>query len=134
MRVHVSNDLSDLTSDMRKVAVRARRDMVETVRDGIRAGSLEARTLAKRSAGAHGKHYHRAITAEMSTIREFGGVGIVAGEYGPDISKPQGGMSFENGSRNQKPHRDLAKSADLIGPVFAREVERLPDGWFWPND
>ncbi len=133
MRVHVSNTLDDLASDLRRVAITARRDMAETVRDGIRAGSLEARTLAKRSAGAHGKHYHRAITAEMARPAEFGGVGIVAGEYGPDIAKPQGGMSFERGSRNQPPHNDLAKSADLIGPSFGAEVRRLPDKWFWPE-
>jgi hypothetical protein len=28
---------------------------------------------------------------------------------------PQGGMSFEFGSRNQPPHLDLNRSADIIG-------------------
>lgn len=132
MRVRVSNTLDDLASDLRKIAVTARRDMAETVRDGIRAGATEARTLARRSAGAHGKHYHKAITTEMKPLQGFGDVGIVSGEYGPDISEPQGGMSFERGSRNQPPHNDLAKSADLIGPSFGQEVSRLPDRWFWP--
>lgn len=131
MRVHVSNTLEDLASDLRKVATTARRDMVGVVRDGIRAGSTEARTLAKRTAGAHGKHYHKAITSEMLGAGLFGNT--ISGEYGPDVNKPQGGMSFERGSRNQPPHNDLAKSADLVGPIFAREVAQLPDRWFWPN-
>jgi hypothetical protein len=55
----------------------------------------------------------------------------VSGEYGPDAAMPQGGMSFEFGSRNQKPHLDLAKSADVIGPALAQEVRGLADQWFW---
>jgi hypothetical protein len=67
--------------------------------------------------------------------KTFAGFGstVIQGEYGPDIAHPQGGMSFEGGSRNQPPHNDLAKSADLIGPAFQGEVHRLPDKWFWPN-
>lgn len=131
MRIRVHHTLDDLEDDLKTIARRARRDMVGVVRDGIRAGNTEAAALAKTSAGAHGKHYHRAFSAEMH--RGFGLFGnVISGEYGPDVNKPQGGMSFEGGSRNQKPHRDLAKSADLIAPIFAREVAQLPDRWFWP--
>jgi hypothetical protein len=40
-------------------------------------------------------------------------------------------MSFEFGSRNQPPHLDLAKSADLAGPMFARDVAKVAARWFW---
>lgn len=131
MRIRVIQGLDDLADDMLGIAKTARKDMVGVVREGIRTGNAVAKDNAKRTAGKHGKHYHRAFSAEMHGIVEFGGVAGISGEYGPDSAKPQGGMSFENGSVNQPPHRDLAKSADLIGPSFAQEVSRLPDRWFW---
>jgi hypothetical protein len=42
-------------------------------------------------------------------------------------------MSFEYGSRNQPPHLDLNKSADLIGPQLAKDAGNLLDSLFWPN-
>lgn len=130
--IRVTTTTDDLEADLRHIARTARGDMRDVVRDGIKAGNTLAKDFAKRSAGAHGKHYHRAFTTEMR-----GGLGLfgntISGEYGPDIARPQGGMSFEQGSRNQPPHLDLARSADIIGPSFAQEVRALPDRWFWPN-
>ena len=133
MRVHVSNTLNDLASDLRKIATGARRDMREVVLISARDGNAIARGFAKKSAGSHGKHYFKAFTAEASQTREFGGVGVISAEYGPRIDRPQGGMSFERGSRNSPPHNDLAKSADLIAPFFDIAAQELPDKWFWPN-
>lgn len=133
MRVHVTNTLDDLFSDMAHITRTAGRDMAGVVRDGIRVGADVARENAKRSSGKHGKYYPRAITAEMHSGFHGFGASVYSGEYGPDIARPQGGMSFERGSRKQKPHLDLARSADLIGPSFAAEVARLPDKWFWPH-
>lgn len=131
MRIRVVHGIDDLANDMASIAVNARRDMVKVVRNGIRAGNMVAKDYARVSAGAHGKHYHRAFSTEMHGIVTFGGAAGISGEYGPDAAKPQGGMSFENGSVNQKPHRDLARSADLIGPSFAQEVRQTAAGWFW---
>lgn len=129
--VRVRHDIGRLAADMADIPARARVDMRATVREGIKVGNSLARDFAARSEGAHGKHYHKAFTTEMRpTFEGFGSV-IFSGEYGPDIARPQGGMSFEFGSRNQKPHLDLARSADTIGPAFAGEVSRLPDRWFW---
>lgn len=125
MRIKVTHSLDDLADDLETIVRRAPRDMAKVVREGIRAGNMVARDFARESAGAHGKHYHRAFSAEMT--------GRTTGEYGPDAAMPQGGMSFEHGSRNQPPHLDLARSADLIGPSFAQEVRKLPDDWFWPG-
>lgn len=132
MRINVTHDIGDLANDLTAIAKRVKPDMRGVVKDGIREGNKAARSFAKKSAGAHGKHYHKAITWEMGKGFSGFGTSIIAGEYGPDISRPQGGMSFEGGSRNQPPHNDLAKSADLIGPSFQGEVSRLPDRWFWP--
>ncbi len=130
-RVRVIHGIDDLASDMAGIARGARRDMVKVVREGIKVGATVARDNAKRTAGEHGKHYPRSITSEMHGIVEFGGSAGISGEYGPDPALPQGGMSFEGGSRNQPPHNDLAKSFDLIAPAFAGEVSRTVDGWFW---
>lgn len=128
--VRVEHSIGRLAADMADIPARARVDMRAAVREGIRVGNTVAKDFAKRSAGSHGKHYPNAFTAEMNTGGGLFG-NVISGEYGPDIAMPQGGMSFEFGSRNQKPHLDLARSADLVGPAFAQEVGRLPDGWFW---
>ena len=93
-------------------------------------GNAVAKNTGRRTAGRRGKVYPRACTWEASSFAGFGGAAYSA-EYGPDSARPQGGMSFEFGSRNQPPHLDLAKSADLIGPVMAKEAGDMIDGWFW---
>jgi hypothetical protein len=129
--VRVHHSIDRLAADMADIPVRARVDMRATVRNGLRVGNSLAKDFAKKSAGKHGKHYHKAFTTEMYGVVSFAGVNGIAGEYGPDAARPQGDMSFERGSRNQKPHLDLARSADFIAPAFAGEVRRLPDRWFW---
>lgn len=130
-QVNVRHNIGRLAADMADIPARARVDMRTTVRDGVKTGNSVAVENAKRSEGAHGKHYHRAFSWEMRPTFSGFGTTIFSGEYGPDISKPQGEMSFEGGSRNQKPHLDVARSFDLIGPAFVGEVRRLPDRWFW---
>jgi hypothetical protein len=127
----VIHGIDDLASDMAAIPAKALKDMRSTVREGIKVGNTVAKDFARESSGSHGKLYPRSFSAEMHGVVSFGGTNGISGEYGPDAAKPQGGMSFEFGSRNQKPHLDLARSADLIGPSFAQEVRNLPDGWFW---
>lgn len=122
-RIRVTHDIDDLANDLAAIVRAAPGDMARVVRKNAVDGNKLAAGFAKESAGRHGKHYHRAFSAEQVTPLSY--------EYGPDSAKPQGGMSFERGSRNQPPHLDLAKSADLIGPAFAQDVHELPDSWFW---
>lgn len=130
MSVREHDNLDALAADLASIAKRAPVDMREVVRNGITAGNIIAQDYARISAGRHGKLYPRAMSASMH--RGMGLFGNVAsGEYGPDINMPQGGMNFERGSRNQKPHLDLARSADRIVPSFQAEAQRLPDKWFW---
>lgn len=126
--VRVVHDLDDLEADLREIVRKVPGDLTRTVREGAKVGNVVARDFARESSGSHGKHYPRAFSSEMVARGVFG---MYAAEYGPDASKPQGGMSFEDGSRNQPPHNDLAKSADLMGPALAGEVHRLTGGWFW---
>lgn len=130
MRIVVEHSIGDLADDMASIAVRAVKDMRATVREAVIVGNTVAKDNARRTAGKHGKHYPRAMSWEMTSFYGFGG-GTIVGEYGPESGKPQGDMSFEGGSRNQPPHNDLAKSADLIAPAFLGEVRRLPERWFW---
>lgn len=131
MRVTVTHDLDDLERDLKRIPVMVARDMREVVNDGAKAGNELAKQFARRSAGAHGKHYWRAFTWDRASGSLFGGASFSA-EYGPLPGRKQGGMSFEFGSRNQPPHLDLARSADIIGPQFPIEVRAKMDGWFWP--
>lgn len=130
-RIRVVGGVGDLAHKCRKIAVGARRDMRRKVNEGARAGNMLARDFARQSAGKHGRHYYKAFTWEARGVVEFGGVAGISAEYGPQIDRPQGGMSFERGSRNQPPHLDLARSADIIGPSFGQEVRQMAEGWFW---
>jgi hypothetical protein len=117
MKVRVRHQIDRLAEDQREIARTARSGMARIVRDNADFGRDLAKALARQSAGAHGKHYHRAITSEAT--------GVLEAEYGPDSARPQGGMSFERGSRNQPPHNDLAQSADKIVPAMAADVRKL---------
>lgn len=133
MRLKVTHTLDDLERDMKHIPVMAVRDMAKCVKEGARVGNSVARDFARESAGKHGKHYPKSFSSEYLGVSGGFGAYAFTAEYGPDASKRQGNMEFEFGSRNQKPHLDLARSADIIGPAFVGEVRRLPDKWFWPD-
>lgn len=44
---------------------------------------------------------------------------------GPDMTRKQGGMSFEYGSKNQPPHYDGALALDKILPPLRRRLYRI---------
>lgn len=124
MRVKVdARQLDALAADLDRIPAAALRDARKVVAKNLRDGNRLARSFATKTAGRHGKHYPRSITAEMT--------GPASGEYGPDEAMPQGGMSFEWGSRNQPPHLDLNRSADIVGPKFADDVDTMVGGLFW---
>lgn len=133
MYVAVTSTLENLEKDFRTIARQAPAKFRGVVREGVKTGNQVAKDLARQSEGSHGKYYHRAFTWEMSSGFSGFGSDIYSGVYGPDAAFPQGGMSFEWGSRNQKPHLDLNKSADLIGPSFAQEVRDAAGSLFWPD-
>lgn len=125
MGIHYTT-LPDLERDLRFIAVefkpRASVQVADVARDGNRAGKANA----KRTSGKHGPHYPNAFSVERRSPLTY--------EWGPDAAKPQGGMSFEGGSRNQPPHHDIAKAADIHGAgALARKMDRVLDDLFWPG-
>lgn len=124
MGMRVVHDIDDLANDMVAIARRVQPDMARVVRRNAERGNRIAKASAKRQSGTHGKHYPNAFTAEAVTPLVW--------EYGPDVSRPQGGMAFEDGPGPQtRPHNNLRKSADFIGPFFAEDVADHVGRWFW---
>lgn len=128
MRVRVHHNIDRLQDDLKGISRRTTKDIIDVVRTGARVGNDLAKTNARRTSGKHGKHHHRAYTHELV----FASAGFAVGEYGPDASRPQGGMNFEEGPGLQRrPHKPLAKSLDVIGPAFRGEVRKMVGRYFW---
>lgn len=123
VRVRVIHDIDDLANDCVAVSRKVKPAAERLIRKRLRIGNDLAKANARRTAGSHGKHYHKAFTVEMH--------GALSGEYGPDSAMPQGGMSFEFGSRNSPPHRDLARSNDVNAPGFYDDAGDMTEDWFW---
>lgn len=134
MRVKVRHRIDRLEADYRSIPVQAGGALAKAVRTNAHDGRDLARTLARESAGTHGKHYYKSITAEshgaLSNIATRNPV--YEWEYGPDPALPQGGMKFEFGEgRQTKPHLDLARSADVLEASLARDVRRVLSRLRW---
>jgi hypothetical protein len=114
-----TSEVDDLADDLRTVPRKATQRVSRVVDDEAKSLRNTWRSNARRSAGRHGKHYPRAITNERT--------GLMEQEIGPDSAMPQGGMSFEFGSRNQPPHLDGSRAADKHAPEFVRAVEAAID-------
>ena len=119
-----ASEILALAVGLQQAGVRAGAAIREPV---LTAGELIAtvwRTGARMSSGAHGIHYPDAISAEL--VFDLGGVAV---DIGPESGKPQGGMSFEHGSRNQPPHLDglkaLAAGEAPAGQMIGDAVEVL---------
>lgn len=80
------------------------------------------RSNANDTAGAHGKHYARSITAE-----QVYSLSDAEWEIGPDRAFKQGSMGrgFEFGGVNQPPHLDGARATTAIEPEFNAAVDAL---------
>lgn len=126
-RVNITHSIGDLAADLAEIPVRATTELARVVRKNAEAGNRIARDFASQQHTMHGPsdiHYPKAFSAELCTAMSW--------EYGPDISKPQGGMKFEWGEgRQSAPHLDLNRSADIIGPKMADDVRDVLDRLFW---
>lgn len=98
------SELDELERDLRRAQTKAQ----PAVNDNLGAPARLLRRLwrhnATRTAGAHGKHYPRSITAEEVTRGRW--------HVGPEVGRLQGSMGrgFEYGSVNQPPHLDGARA------------------------
>jgi hypothetical protein len=75
---------------------------------------------ARETAGRHGKHYPRAITAEQIYAED-----AAIWEIGPDRARKQGSMGegFEYGGPYQPPHLDGQRAAVATEPEFNAAVD-----------
>ncbi|TQK73365.1 hypothetical protein [Nocardioides sp. SLBN-35] len=132
MRIRVIHSIDELVRDLNRIPVLASRDARDAVRHGAMTGNLIAKEHARGKSGRHGKHYPRSFTWDRPAQSLFGGAGWSA-DYGPLPGRRQGGMSFEEGSRNQPAHGDLEASRTPAIGVVAQDVRRAMDDWFWPG-
>lgn len=124
INVTVTHTIGDLDRDLRRIPGKAATAMAKAVRTRAEQGNRHAKASARRTARTHGKHYPDSMIAESVSAFEW--------VYGPHPSIAQGEMSFEFGStRNQKPHLNLANSADVIGPKLAKDMRDMFDRLFW---
>lgn len=112
--VRVTGGFGDLERDLRESPKKVTRGVAKALGKNAREGNRLAKSIARDSAGTHGKHYPDAFSAEA--------IEPLVWEYGPDSAMPQGGMSFNEGSRNQPPHNDLEKSMDVQVPKLRRDI------------
>lgn len=125
MEIIEHDTLDGLVKDMAALPRRHRKDMIATVRQGIKVGTVDLKDRARRLAGPHGKNYYKRISSEMKL---YGALGLISGEYGP-VGEPKTefvGVGFRHGHNH-----DIDRSADLIGPAFDREVRDKIARWFW---
>lgn len=120
MGVRVEHSIDDLASDMRKIPAAMVRQGSQVVRRNIVAGNREARRLARRKSGLHGRNYYKRISSEMT--------GALEGVYGP--SNVEGSDYLGAGWRHGE-NTDLAQSLDLVGPKFRGDVVDMLDRLFW---
>lgn len=134
-QVKVTSHLDGLVADLEEIAEKAPVELKQLVKDGIRVGNDLAKANARVTSRRHARKYPGTFTSSMNPDQRFADVKIYNGEYGP-LPKGQGLLAsiLENGSRNNPPHKDLARSADVIGPALDREVGDVVDGLFWPHD
>lgn len=112
-----TREVGKLAADIEKAPVSSLRRLQRVVDHDASELTDLAKANARRSAGKHGKWYPGSIGYDLTD-------GDLTAVIGPDVNDPkgQGGMSFEYGSRNQKPHLDLNRAMDVIGPKFERDV------------
>lgn len=133
-RVSVFHTLDGLLDDLKSLPAKEAKEMTAVVRDGAKIGNQLARDNARQQHTMRGdtdKHYPNSMTSELKGRFGHSSGAIYSAEYGPVVGRMQGSMSFERGSRNQPPHFDLARSADVIGPAMVREVRDALDRMFW---
>ena len=114
---------SDFAEQLARAARMVRPKAAAVVRDTAREGNKIAKANAERTSGAHGVHFPKAFTASRLTLMSW--------QYGPEKERLQVNMNFEEGPGPQTtPHRQVAKSFDVIKPKFHQAADDLVDELF----
>lgn len=112
-----ASELHALSRDLGKLGAKSGVAMYGVFKEGGKDLEKTWKRNAKATAGEHGKRYPDSITTDMRV-----GLNIEV-EVGPDPQRPQGGMSFEDGSVNQPPHLDGQFAADEVIPRIDRRID-----------
>lgn len=126
MGIHYTT-LADLERDCRTIAAEFKPKAAESVRDVAKDGNNAGKANARRTGGKHARKYAGTFSAERK--------GPLSYEWGPRASG-QGELVhvLERGSRNNPPHHDVAKAADLFGAnALERKIDGVMDDLFWPG-
>lgn len=91
------------------------REGSKTVMKNGQSGMLLAQEYARQKSGPHGKAYWKRISGDPT--------GIMSYEYGPH----GGGLPVGAGWRHGPGNTDLPRSADVIGPKFAKDIDDMID-------
>jgi hypothetical protein len=131
----VYHTIGELKRDLREIARTAPGELRGVVRDHIRIGNQLAKSYARASnhPDSHAQDYPGFFTARMNAGFRGAEVSVYSGEYGP-LARGQGQLAhiLENGEGSNAPQNNLARSTDVVGPMFAHRVGRTADGLFWP--
>lgn len=119
MTVTVRTNGSAVAADLGKIGGLAFARVRVAVQSGGEIVKNRWKANAAASAGVHGKHYPKAITSRMT--------GGTEATVFPDPSMPQGGMSFEYGSRNQPPHLDGQRAIDASRELILARIATALD-------
>jgi len=117
--------LDELERDLRAAPLRLQLGARRVVDGSALRIKREWRENARRTAGAHGRHYPDAIDFDAGWL-----AGAYEAQIGPRTDLPQGGMGpgFEYGSVNQQPHLDGNRALDREAPVFEAGLADLLGG------
>jgi hypothetical protein len=116
--------IDDLARDLQEIRREAKPKFANVVRETAKEGNEDAKRYARASSGTHARKYPGTFTAERT--------GPLAYEYGPN-ARGQGLLApiLENGSINNPPHLDLAKSADPLPNRMELRLGVVMSELFW---
>ena len=113
-----TGQLAALAVDLPNLGRASAKVMDDVIAEGAKDLEETWRRNATLTSGKHGRLYPKSIDRE----RLLSASGF-SWEIGPNPAKPQGGMSFEDGSVNQPPHNDGKKAANEVVPRIGKRVD-----------
>lgn len=112
------SEIASLQADFGKIDAGATTFLLGVMEGGADRLARRWATNARQTSGTHGQHYPDSIDWEY--VPGFD----IEMEVGPNPVFAQGGMSFEEGSRNQPAHLDGQRAGDEELPKLERLVNR----------
>jgi hypothetical protein len=118
VRIRVRDSIGSLADRLYEVKTTVERELPDLVRSNAREGNAVASEFARVSSGTHARLYPDTFSAER--------IAPLMWEYGPE-SRGQGHLApiLENGSRNNRAHNNLTRSADIAGAELAKDLRRM---------